>query len=87
MIAGERCPWSILSAASTIAWKWGLSCAKASRISGEDVSGSPIDAPTAQNVFNHAQRFDYGEIVARDVIFLTTLGCIPVLLIVSLLLI
>jgi len=42
--------------------------------------------PTAQNVFNHAQRFDFGEIVARDVIFLTTLGCIPVLLIVSLLL-
>lgn len=42
--------------------------------------------PTAQNVFNHAQRYGAGETVARDVIFLTTIGCIPVLLVVSLLL-
>lgn len=36
--------------------------------------------PTAQNVFNYAQRYDIGETVARDTVFLTTLGCIPVLL-------
>ncbi|HWI32000.1 MAG TPA: AEC family transporter [Microbacterium sp.] len=42
--------------------------------------------PTAQNVFNYAQRYDVGETIARDTIFLTTIGCIPVLLLVSLLL-
>jgi predicted permease len=42
--------------------------------------------PTAQNVFNYAQRYDVGETIARDTIFLTTIGCIPVLLIVSVLL-
>lgn len=36
--------------------------------------------PTAQNVFNYAQRYGIGEVVARDVIFLTTLGCVPVVL-------
>lgn len=36
--------------------------------------------PTAQNVFNYAQRFDVGETIARDSVFLTTLGCVPVLL-------
>lgn len=36
--------------------------------------------PTAQNVFNYAQRFDVGEAIARDTVFVTTLGCIPVLL-------
>jgi len=35
--------------------------------------------PTAQNVFNYAQRFDVGEVIARDSVFLTTLGCVPVL--------
>lgn len=42
--------------------------------------------PTAQNVFNYAQRYDVGETIARDTIFLTTIGCIPVLLLVSVLL-
>lgn len=42
--------------------------------------------PTAQNVFNFAQRYDIGETIARDTIFLTTLGCLPVLFVVSLLL-
>lgn len=42
--------------------------------------------PTAQNVFNYAQRYDIGEIIARDTIFLTTIGCIPVLLVSTLLL-
>jgi predicted permease len=36
--------------------------------------------PTAQNVFNYAQRYDIGEIISRDTIFITTIGCIPVLL-------
>lgn len=35
--------------------------------------------PSAQNVFNYAQRYDTGEILARDTVFVTTLGCIPVL--------
>lgn len=36
--------------------------------------------PTAQNVFNFAQRYDTGELIARDTILITTIGCIPVLL-------
>lgn len=36
--------------------------------------------PTAQNVFAYAQRYDVGEAVSRDVILLTTVGCIPVLI-------
>ncbi|MFG6476793.1 AEC family transporter [Microbacterium sp. P06] len=42
--------------------------------------------PTAQNVFNYAQRYDVGEIISRDTIFVTTMGCMPVLLLVTLLL-
>jgi len=42
--------------------------------------------PTAQNVFNYAQRFDIGETIARDTVFLTTVGCVPVLLAITLLL-
>ncbi|MFG6401344.1 AEC family transporter [Microbacterium sp. P04] len=42
--------------------------------------------PTAQNVFNYAQRYDIGEIISRDTIFLTTIGCIPVLFLAALLL-
>jgi malonate transporter and related proteins len=36
--------------------------------------------PTAQNVFNYAQRYDIGETLARDTVFITTVGCVPVLL-------
>ncbi|MET0734946.1 MAG: AEC family transporter [Microbacterium sp.] len=36
--------------------------------------------PTAQNVFNYSQRFGIGETIARDTVFLTTIGCIPVLI-------
>lgn len=39
--------------------------------------------PTAQNVFNYAQRFDIGETIARDTVFLTTVGCVPVLLLIT----
>ena len=42
--------------------------------------------PTAQNVFNYAQRFDVGETIARDTVFLTTLGCVPALLLITVLL-
>ncbi len=36
--------------------------------------------PTAQNVFNYSQRYGVGELISRDTIFLTTIGCVPVLL-------
>lgn len=39
--------------------------------------------PTAQNVFNYSQRFDIGEPIARDTVFVTTLGCVPVLLLIT----
>lgn len=39
--------------------------------------------PTAQNVFNYAQRFDIAEPIARDTVFVTTLGCVPVLLLIT----
>ena len=42
--------------------------------------------PTAQNVFTFAQRYGVGEILSRDVVFLSTLGCLPVLFTVALLL-
>lgn len=42
--------------------------------------------PTAQNVFNYSQRYGIGEPISRDTVFLTTLGCLPVLVIVTLLL-
>lgn len=42
--------------------------------------------PTAQNVFNYAQRFDVGETIARDTVFLTTIGCVPILLVITVLL-
>lgn len=35
--------------------------------------------PTAQNVFNYSQRYDIGEAISRDTVFITTIGCIPVL--------
>jgi hypothetical protein len=42
--------------------------------------------PTAQNVFNYSQRFGIGETISRDTVFLTTLGCVPVILLATLLL-
>lgn len=42
--------------------------------------------PSAQNVFNYAQRYDRGVVVARDTVLITTVGSIPALLLVSLLL-
>jgi malonate transporter len=42
--------------------------------------------PTAQNVFNYSQRYGVGETISRDTVFLTTIGCIPVLLLATFLL-
>ena len=42
--------------------------------------------PTAQNVFNYSQRYNIGEAISRDTVFITTLGCIPVLIAATLLL-
>ncbi len=42
--------------------------------------------PTAQNVFNYSQRYDIGETVSRDTVFITTIGCVPVLLAATLIL-
>ena len=42
--------------------------------------------PTAQNVFNYSQRYDIGESISRDTVFITTIGCIPVLMAATLLL-
>ncbi|MET0672675.1 MAG: AEC family transporter [Microbacterium pygmaeum] len=42
--------------------------------------------PTAQNVFNYSQRYGIGETVSRDTVFLTTLGCVPILLLATILL-
>ncbi|WP_341935612.1 AEC family transporter [Microbacterium sp. LWO14-1.2] len=38
--------------------------------------------PTAQNVFNYSQRYDVGESISRDTVFLTTIGCLPVLVLI-----
>ncbi|MDE0545584.1 AEC family transporter [Microbacterium sp. C7(2022)] len=42
--------------------------------------------PTAQNVFNYSQRFGIGETIARDTVFVTTVGCVPILIGITLLL-
>ncbi|MGF6821769.1 malonate transporter [Microbacterium sp. ZKA21] len=42
--------------------------------------------PTAQNVFNYSQRYDIGEAISRDTVFITTIGCVPVLLLATFLL-
>lgn len=42
--------------------------------------------PTAQNVFNYSQRFGVGEAISRDTVFLTTVGCVPILILITLLL-
>lgn len=42
--------------------------------------------PTAQNVFNYAQRYGVGETISRDAVLLTTVGCVPALITITLLL-
>src|SRR3954469_1665013 len=42
--------------------------------------------PSAQNVFNYAQRYERGLVIARDTVLLTTVGSVPVLVLVALIL-
>jgi predicted permease len=42
--------------------------------------------PSAQNVFNYAQRYERGEILARDTVLITTVLSVPVLVVLALLL-
>lgn len=42
--------------------------------------------PAAQNVFNYAQRYGHGTVLARDTVFITTVLSFPVLLVVAALL-
>jgi malonate transporter len=39
--------------------------------------------PTAQNVFLYGQRFNAGPVLIRDAIFLSTLTCVPALLLIT----
>ncbi|MBG6238710.1 putative permease [Mycetocola sp. CAN_C7] len=57
-------------------------------ITGEELFAIVVLAglPTAQNIFNYAQRYDRGVLLARDTILLTTIGSVGVLLVASLLL-
>ncbi|MGW9112665.1 AEC family transporter [Microbacterium sp. NPDC055683] len=67
-----------LLAMPVIAWALGTF---AFRLEGHALLAVVVLAalPSAQNVFNYAQRYGTGEVVARDIVFLTTLGCLPVL--------
>ncbi len=42
--------------------------------------------PTAQNVFNYSQRYGVGEVISRETVLITTIGCVPVLLLIMALL-
>jgi len=42
--------------------------------------------PTAQNIFVYAQRYDRGQVIARDTILISTIGAVPVLVAVAALL-
>lgn len=42
--------------------------------------------PTAQNVFNYAQRYETGEVLARDAVFVTTVGSAVSLTVIAVLL-
>ncbi|GAA2036340.1 AEC family transporter [Agromyces tropicus] len=74
-----------LAAMPLVAWALG---AFVFGLSGRDLYAVTVLAalPTAQNVFVFAQRYQTAELVARDTVFLTTVGSVPVLLLVSVLL-
>jgi predicted permease len=42
--------------------------------------------PTAQNIFVYAQRYQRGVVLARDTVLLTTIGSVPILVVVAALL-
>lgn len=58
------------------------------RLSPEEVLIVTVLAalPTAQNVFNYSQRYGVAEPLSRDTVFLTTIGCLPALLLIMVLL-
>lgn len=68
-----------------VAW---LLCTFVFGLDGHELFGIVVLAalPTAQNVFNYAQRYDRGVIIARDTVLLTTVLCVPVLFVIALLL-
>jgi malonate transporter len=74
-----------LAAMPAVAWAVG---AFAFGLEGRELYAVTVLAalPTAQNVFVFAQRYETAEIMARDTVFLTTVGSVPVLFAVSLLL-
>jgi predicted permease len=39
--------------------------------------------PTAQNVFTHANRYGRARVLARDTILVTTVLCLPVMLLIA----
>ncbi|KNX36839.1 AEC family transporter [Luteipulveratus halotolerans] len=51
-------------------------------MSGKDLLAAVVVAslPTAQNIFVYATRYERGELLARDSIFVTTIASVPVLL-------
>ena len=57
-------------------------------LEGQQLFGVVVLAalPTAQNVFNYAQRHERGEILARDVVLITTVLSLPALLVIAALL-
>lgn len=67
-----------------VAWAVGLACGLDERV----LLGVVITAalPTAQNIFLLASRYRVGEAVARETILLTTVSCLPLSLLVTLLL-
>jgi malonate transporter len=74
-----------LAAMPVVAWAGG---AFAFGLEGRELYAVTVLAalPTAQNVFVFAQRYETAEVMARDTVFLTTVGSVPVLFAVSLLL-
>lgn len=42
--------------------------------------------PTAQNIFNYAQRYERGRTISRNAVFITTIAALPIMIIVALLL-
>lgn len=67
-----------------VAWAVGSACG----LDGRALLGVVIVAglPTAQNIFLHSTRYRVGETLAREVVLVTTLGCLPVALLIALLL-
>ncbi|HEY8590106.1 MAG TPA: AEC family transporter [Naasia sp.] len=65
---------------------WGL--AMLLGLSGAELYAAVVlgALPSAQNVYNFAKRYERGQVIARDTVLLTSIGALPVLLLVSLLL-